>query len=294
MNKFIKHLSILSLVELILFVFAIANFSTISDYFLHSGMNIITSYAIGFLMGLILIASAMMLSRVERNSDIFPVILGATIGAALLAAVLQTFAYFAITNALTASIIKGAGFPIIEVALAYSASLYASYKKKKDIADADAQFDERLATMQRDATLNLDPERIRKIVEDKMQIIINARIEKFTADQLAKYAVQNEFANAKETVLQCKNNAKEMPLQMQNDGDALQTQTQNNKKNNAYIALAELLASEYNNIATADLNHDELAKKLDVNPSTIYRTLRKLKNDEKLNGHVDADLLRVR
>ena len=148
--------------------------------------------------------------------------------------------------------------------------------------------------MQRDATLNLDPERIRKIVEDKMQIIITARIEKFTADQLAKYAVQNEFANAKETVLQCKNNAKEMPLQMQNDGDALQTQTQNNKKNNAYIALAELLASEYNNIATADLNHDELAKKLDVNPSTIYRTLRKLKNDEKLNGHVDADLLRVR
>lgn len=190
--KTIKRiLSIEFLVESILVVFAIANFSTISDYFIHSGMNIVTSYSVGVLMGLILIASAMMLSRIERTAEIFNFVLYATIGAAVLAAILQTLAYHTITHDWVTSAIKGAGFPMVEVALAYSVSLYSTYLKKKEIEDADARFDEQLAIMQRNATMNLDPEKIREDVEDKMQQIIAARINKFTVDQLKKYVVDD-------------------------------------------------------------------------------------------------------
>ncbi len=46
--KIIKRiLSIETAVEVILVIFAVANFSIISDYFLHSGLNEITSYSVG-------------------------------------------------------------------------------------------------------------------------------------------------------------------------------------------------------------------------------------------------------
>lgn len=192
MKVFKRILSIEFLVEAILVVFAIANFSTISDYFIHSGMNVITSYSVGVLMGLILIASAMMLSRIERTSEIFNFVLCATIGAAILAAILQTLAYHTITHDWATSAIKGAGFPMVEVALAYSVSLYSTYLKKKEIENADAKFDEQLAIMQRDATMNLDPEKIRDKVAEQMQQIISARINKFTIEQLKKYSVDDE------------------------------------------------------------------------------------------------------
>lgn len=191
--KFIKRiLSIEFLVESILVVFAVANFSTISDYFIHSGMNAITSYSVGVLMGLILIASAMMLSRIERTAEIFNFVLYATLGAAILAAILQSLAYHTITHDWITSIIKGAGFPMVEVALAYSVSLYSTYNRRKEIENADSQFEERMAERQREATMNMDPEKLRAKMEEKMDLITDARLNKFTHDQLKKYVVEHE------------------------------------------------------------------------------------------------------
>lgn len=72
--KIIKRiLSIETAVEIILVIFAVANFSIISDYFLHSGLNKITSYSVGALLGGILITVALMLSKVEKDHKDFKV-----------------------------------------------------------------------------------------------------------------------------------------------------------------------------------------------------------------------------
>lgn len=189
MNKFKRVLSIEGLVEAILFVFAIANYSTISEYFIASNMNTITSHAVGILMGLILIASALMLSRVEQTSKEFKFILISTCLAAALAAILQSLAYHEITKDWVTSIIKGAGFPIVEVLLAYSVSLFTSYLRHKELENADAAFDEQLAQLQREVMRNIDPEKLRESVETKMHRVVDARIDKFVSDQLAKYHV---------------------------------------------------------------------------------------------------------
>lgn len=131
--KILKRvLSIETAVEVILVIFAVANFSIISDYFLHSGLNKITSYSVGALLGGILITVALMLSKVEKDHKDFKVFVVVTAIVAIFAAILQVLAYHTITHDWITSIIKGAGFPLIEVLVAYSASLFTSYIKSKE------------------------------------------------------------------------------------------------------------------------------------------------------------------
>lgn len=346
MKVFKRILSIEFLVEAILVVFAIANFSTISDYFIHSGMNVITSYSVGVLMGLILIASAMMLSRIERTSEIFNFVLCATIGAAILAAILQTLAYHTITHDWATSAIKGAGFPMVEVALAYSVSLYSTYLKKKEIENADAKFDEQLAIMQRDATMNLDPEKIRGKVEEQMQQIISARINKFTIEQLKKYSVDDEqnlsifdqteieqlraqlehvqteneqsknervHLNAQIETAQTKNaqleqmviNLSEQIEQLKSAQPSVQVCNEqklsiknaqtNEQKLSKEIKMNMLIAhliEHYDGVQTDELKPTKLAQELPIDRTTVSRYIEQLKTEHKLNGHVNAQLLR--
>lgn len=312
-----KILSIQALVEFILVVFAIANTATISEYFLASHMNAVTSYSIGFLMGLILIASAMMLSRIERRAEIFKTVLISTVAAAVLAGVLQSLAYHEITKVWATSIVKGAGFPLVEVALAYSVSLFTSYQKQKEIELADERLDEQLAALQRDATNNLDPEKIKQEVADKMQQIISARINKFTNDQLAKYNAMPNDADARQTIAtletqlqvqqeviaSCNEERDKLLLTIASCNEeiaqcnetiiALQSQLQSKTpaKNNALQLIAQYLALHCNGIATESINNNEIAEALQINASTVFRNIKKLKDSGKLNGHVNATLL---
>lgn len=327
--KFIKRiLSIEFLVESILVVFAVANFSTISDYFIHSGMNAITSYSVGVLMGLILIASAMMLSRIERTAEIFNFVLYATLGAAILAAILQSLAYHTITHDWITSIIKGAGFPMVEVALAYSVSLYSTYLKKKDVEEADARFDEQLAIMQRESSMNMDPELIRKEIQASMHEILTARINKFKQDQLAKYQTENiAIANTDEIkifmqsqdekFLSLENLLTVEKISVQNMQEKMNeifarvedimTETTQNfseektdeKLQNAAVknkfssleALAIHLANNYNGVATSDLHQSKIAQELSISDASVSRGIKKLQKQERLNGHVDSVVL---
>lgn len=191
--KFIKRiLSIEFLVELTLSIFVVINFSTISEYFLSSGMNQATSYGAGAVMGALLMGFALMLSRIEKGDNTFNVIFFGTIVAAIIASILQTLAYHSITHDWITSAIKGGGFPMLEVALAYSVSLYSTYNRRKEIENADSQFEERMAERQREATMNMDPEKLRAKMEEKMDLITDARLNKFTHDQLKKYVVEHE------------------------------------------------------------------------------------------------------
>lgn len=131
--KFIKRiLSIEFLVEFTLSIFVVINFSTISEYFLSSGFNPATSYGAGAVMGVLLMGFALMLSRIEKGDATFNVILVGTIVAAIVASILQTQAYHHITSDWMTSIIKGTGFPILEVSLAYCASIYSTYMKSRE------------------------------------------------------------------------------------------------------------------------------------------------------------------
>lgn len=316
-----RILSIEFLVEAILVVFAVANFSTISDYFIHSGMNVVTSYSVGILMGLILIASAMMLSRIERTAEIFNFVLYSTIGAAILAAILQTLAYHTITHDWITSAIKGAGFPMVEVALAYSVSLYSTYLKKKDIEEADARFDEQLAIMQRESSMNMDPELIRKEIQASMHEILTARINKFKKDQLAKYQTENiAVANADEIkifmqsqdekFLSLENLVKDEKISVQNmeeKVDVIFTKVESllseaiqnfaseepeiekvKNKFSSLDALAVHLANNYNGVATSDLHQSKIAQELSISDASVSRGIKRLQKQERLNGHVDA------
>lgn len=192
MKKVLHHIFSMSfLVEVVLVIFAIASASTISDYSIKSNMNIITSYSIGIGMGTILVIMAILLSRIEQKASEFKVLFVATILVAALSGILQSLAYIEITGNIITSVVKGLGFPMVEVALAYAVSKYITYTKKKELENADQQFDEQLALMQNDAMSELDADKVKAQVEEKMQQIINARINKFTKDQLKKYDVED-------------------------------------------------------------------------------------------------------
>ena len=341
--KIIKRvLSIEFLVELILVVFAVANFSTISDYFLHSGMNAITSYGVGILMGLLLIASAMMLSKIERTSEIFNFVLYTTIGAAILAAILQSLAYHTITLDWVTSIIKGAGFPMVEVALAYSVSLYSTYNRRKEIENADSQFEERMAERQREATMNMDPEKLRAKKEEKMDLITDARMNKFAHDQLKKYIIDDEqnmhifdgseieqlraqlehvqteneqsknervYLTAQIENAQTKNaqleqmvinlskqieqlKSEQPSVQVENEQKVSIKNEQKMSKEEKMNMLIAHLIEHYDGAQTDELKPTKLAQELPIDRTTVSRYIEQLKTEQKLNGHVNATLLR--
>jgi len=183
-----KILSIEFFVDIILLIFAVSSIATVSEYLISLKMNPVTAYAFGNGIGFVLVALSILLSRTEQTDSSFRSIALTTLAIALFSGYLQASAYYLITHEFWPSVVKGFAMPLIcEAALAYSVSLYSSYRKRKEINDADAKFDEQLALMQRDATVNLDPEKIRAEIEQKMQLIITARINKFTSDQLEKY-----------------------------------------------------------------------------------------------------------
>lgn len=186
--KIKKILTIEFFVDIILLIFALSSIATVSDYLIALNMNQVTSYAFGSGIGFVLVALSILLSRTDTKDIAFRSIALTTLCIALFSGYLQFSAYKLITGELWPSLIKGFSVPLFcEAALAYSVSVYSSYRKRKEIEEADTKFDEQLAIMQREASLNLDPEKIRAEVEGKMQQIVSARINKFTNDQLRKY-----------------------------------------------------------------------------------------------------------
>jgi hypothetical protein len=78
-------------------------------------MNQATSYGVGALMGLILIASAMMLSRIERTAEIFNFFFTQQSAQQFLQQYYKHLAYHTITHDWITSAIKGAGFPMLKL-----------------------------------------------------------------------------------------------------------------------------------------------------------------------------------
>lgn len=342
--KILKRvLSIETAVEIILVIFAVANFSIISDYFLHSGLNKITSYSVGALLGGILITVALMLSKVEKDHKDFKVFVVVTAIVAIFAAILQVLAYHTITHDWITSIIKGAGFPLIEVLVAYSASLFTSYIKSKEDEILEQEKRRKLIEEKsdfEDRTRKMRNEGLEKVVRAVAKSFDNLDVDAIT-EQVAPFLNKVAVGQAKGIVQQLD------PTVAINDSDAVaieqlqmlpelllqitelqakvahfekenanlelqiaaqplvQTEVANNlaqnqdetaqvdlQKTNNLQKITEHLVQKYDGVATVDLDVVQIANDLQIHRTTVTRNIEKLQKQNKLNGHVNAQLLR--
>lgn len=346
--KIIKRiLSIETAVEVILVIFAVANFSIISDYFLHSGLNEITSYSVGALLGGILITVALMLSKVEKDHKDFKVFVVVTAIVAIFAAILQVLAYHTITHDWITSIIKGAGFPLIEVLVAYSASLFTSYIKSKEEEILEEEKRRKLIEEKsefEDKTRKMRNEGLEKVVRAVAKSFDNLDVDAIT-EEVAPFLNKVAVGQAKGIVQQLD------PTVAINDSDAIapvvaieqlqmlpelllqitelqakvahyekenahlelqiatqplvQTEVANNlvqnqdetaqvdsQKTNSLQKISEHLVQKYDGVATVDLDVAQIANELQIHRTTVTRNIEKLQKQNKLNGHVNAQLLR--
>lgn len=297
--------SMTTLVEIVLVIFAVASASTISDYFIHSKMNNVTSYAIGIGMGLILVIMSILLSRVDTKAPEFRVLLIATIAVGILSAILQSMAYVNVTQHTLSGIVKGTGFPLVEIALAYSVSRYVSYTKQKELDDADKEFDKNLARLQREAMQSMTSENIKEKMQDKLEMIAEARMTFFVDSQLSKYSVVQPN---RQRLLPIK--TRHVSTNVQDDGQDIgqteimsKTEEENvqdiskdndvdtSVKTDNFSRFVQLLMTKYDGQDVDTLDKKDIAGQLDVTPRTISRYIGQLRTEHRLNGVVHKEIL---
>lgn len=199
-----KILTIEHLVDLILFIFAIASIGNIAEYMLGHGHNPFTAYGVAGALGLGLVAISFLLARIPpSDTRTFRFMLMATVAVGMLSGIVQFMAYSEHGQALWPSIVQGFGFPLIgECLLAVAMSVYSEAQKRKRLNASDDAMNERINEFLNQSLDDVDLSKMTAYIEKQVGTIVRNKIDNIVQQRIVQTSVDKPIVQAGVDIVQ--------------------------------------------------------------------------------------------
>lgn len=165
-------------IHAVMVIFAVASLGNVAAFINTAHGNRLVAYSLGAALGAVLVVSAIMLTKIDRQHEPETFVTVAVIVAvsAALSGTVQFWAYRAHLST-SQAILLGYGVPIVgEACLAYAASLYTQAQRRAVIRSATDGTQERIAEIIAESLSDIDVTAVRGQVQATVRRIVAAQV----------------------------------------------------------------------------------------------------------------------
>lgn len=330
-NLIKKLVRLETLIHCVMVTFAIASMFNIATYLSESHHIVMSwSIGVSLSFGLVALSLALS-GIDTTNKPLFIKMLIATVLLCLLSGTVQMLSYQSHGQPIVLSIVFGYGFPFVaELVLALAISEYDKDKRQQKIRNAQQGIRETTALVLSTSLDNYDQSLIQDYVNTQITGIVQEQVEETIKqirtktdgqDSLGKTDKPRQITDNTMSVQDIETRQTDTHLDTETDkqlvqdilsevetilSDNRQTETdtvdrqvslvqdktdRQSKTTSKLEAFVDLLLSKYEGHVVDELDKRQLATELECSTKTIERHIKTLRQDNRLNGHVDRQAL---